>query len=52
MGLIGVKDGHGLLVEEVIEPKNPGEKPLKKWVEMAVFIVVVFAKMFAYSASL
>lgn len=24
VGLIGVKDGHGLLVEEVIEPKNPG----------------------------
>jgi len=51
VGLIGVKDGHGLLVEEVIEPKKPGEKLSKKWVEMAVFFVV-FAKMFAYSASL
>lgn len=37
-----------------LSPKNPGEKPLKEWVEMAVFLCffVVFAKMFAYSASL
>lgn len=30
MGLIGVKDGHGLLVEEVIEPKKPRREAVKR----------------------